>query len=210
MFAGIGRYDLLFEDQFKNNILMELKAVTAKLDVAEQLVKYKNALEEKGEKHLIMWLIAPLVPKHVGEFLDRFGVEHTEIHEAEFRQVASRCGYSFASESSQTAPVATETGQSKLRPVDATQSFRSTPGKPPSSPGRETAWYYWSGQDGIKYFLAFVNAKGSCSIRSFDADTGKALGKKYAPGDFQMAFRDYVLSGTALSVIPQVNLEKEC
>lgn len=99
IFAGIGRFDLLFEDQFKNNLLMELKAVPAKLDVAEQLVKYKQALEERGEKNVIMWLVAPIIPRHVADFLDRFGVEHTEIHEAEFRQVASRYDYSFVSES---------------------------------------------------------------------------------------------------------------
>ncbi|MGC2830051.1 MAG: hypothetical protein WB994_10460 [Candidatus Acidiferrum sp.] len=99
VFAGIGRFDPLFEDQFENNILMELKAVPAKLDVAEQLVKYKQALADKGEKNVIMWLVAPIVPKHIADFLDRFGVEHTEIHEAEFRQIASRHNYSFPSES---------------------------------------------------------------------------------------------------------------
>lgn len=104
-FIGVGRFDLLFEDQFKNNLLMELKAVPAKLEVAEQLVKYKQALEVKGEKNVIMWLVAPVIPKHVADFLDRFGVEHTEIHEAEFRQIASRHSYSFVSES---APPRTE------------------------------------------------------------------------------------------------------
>jgi hypothetical protein len=77
---------------------MELKAVPAKLDVAEQLVKYKQALEGAGQKNVIMWLVAPLIPKHVSDFLDRFGVEHTEIHEAEFRQIAARHNYVFASE----------------------------------------------------------------------------------------------------------------
>ncbi len=105
-FSAVGRYDLLFEDGFSNTILMELKAVPAKLDVAEQLVRYKQALENAGQKNIIMWLIAPVVPKHVADFLDRFGVEHTEIHEAEFRQVASRHNYSFASES---APVPVKT-----------------------------------------------------------------------------------------------------
>ena len=96
--AGVGRYDLLFEDQFENRILMELKAVAAKLEAAEQLVRYKQALEDKGERNVIMWLVAPVVPKPIADFLDRFGVEYTEIHEAEFRQVASRHDYRFASE----------------------------------------------------------------------------------------------------------------
>ena len=99
VFSGIGRYDLLFEDHFKNILVMELKSVPAKLEVGEQLVKYKQALEEKGQKNVIMWLVAPIVPKHVADFLDRFGVEHTEIHEAEFRQIAARHHYLFATES---------------------------------------------------------------------------------------------------------------
>ncbi len=97
-FAGVGRFDLLFEDQFENKILMELKAVAAKLEAAEQLVRYKQALEEKGERNVIMWLVSPVVPKPIADFLDRFGVEYTEIHEAQFRQVASRHDYRFASE----------------------------------------------------------------------------------------------------------------
>jgi hypothetical protein len=123
-FPGIGRFDLLFEDQFKNNLLMELKAVPAKLDVAEQLVKYKQALEDKGQKNVIMWLVAPMVPKHVADFLDRFGVEHTEIHEAEFRQIASRHNYSFASESTpprtETAAVVSPT---KIDPANREAAF---------------------------------------------------------------------------------------
>jgi hypothetical protein len=125
-FAGVGRFDLLFEDQFQNNILMELKAVPAKLEVAEQLVKYKQALEGTGKQNVIMWLVAPLVPKHVADFLDRFGVEHTEIHEAEFRQIAGRHNYSFASESAppktQFAPV--ESPPVRIDPENQVAAFQ--------------------------------------------------------------------------------------
>ena len=118
--AAVGRYDLLFEDQFENRILMELKAVAAKLEAAEQLVRYKQALEEKGERNVIMWLVAPVVPKPIADFLDRFGVEYSEIHEAEFRQVASRHNYRFASEApaprdQAAAPVPSKNLDSKNR-----------------------------------------------------------------------------------------------
>jgi hypothetical protein len=113
-FAGVGRFDLLFQDQFDRNILMELKARPAKVDVADQLVKYKEALEEQGEKNVIMWLIALLIPKTVADFLDRFGVEHTEIHEAEFRQVGSRHAFVFKSDSGEK-PAITETPTTKAR-----------------------------------------------------------------------------------------------
>ena len=41
-----------------------------------------------------MWLVAPLIPHSVREFLDRIGIEYTEIHIAEFRRVADRHGVS--------------------------------------------------------------------------------------------------------------------
>jgi hypothetical protein len=37
-----------------------------------------------------MWLVAPQIPNSVREFLDRIGIEHSEIHEAQFRRVAER------------------------------------------------------------------------------------------------------------------------
>ncbi len=43
-FQGVGRFDLLFKDEFDTNILMELKARTAKYQDATQLAKYKDAL----------------------------------------------------------------------------------------------------------------------------------------------------------------------
>jgi hypothetical protein len=124
-FAGVGRFDLLFEDEFQNNILMELKAVPAKLEAAEQLVRYKQALEEKGEGNVIMWLVAPVVPRHLADFLDRFGVEHTEIHEAQFRQVAARHDYHFASEA----------------PASKDQVAASMPSKNIDSTNRESAFH---------------------------------------------------------------------
>jgi hypothetical protein len=91
-FAGVGRFDLLFKDRFETNILMELKAVPAKYEVATQLAKYRDEMVSRGEKHILMWLVAPQIPASVREFLDRIGIQYTEIHEAEFRCVADRHG----------------------------------------------------------------------------------------------------------------------
>ena len=49
-FAGVGRFDLLFEDEFQTEILMELKAVQARYEDATQLAKYKDALEGRVKK----------------------------------------------------------------------------------------------------------------------------------------------------------------
>jgi hypothetical protein len=89
-FVGVGRYDLLFEDEHRTNILMELKAVPAKYDDASQLAKYKEALEQGGHTRVLMWLVATLIPRPVRDFMDQIGIEYTEIHEAEYKAVAHR------------------------------------------------------------------------------------------------------------------------
>jgi len=89
-FAGVGRFDLLFTDEHQTNILMELKARPAKYEDASQLAKYKDALKEQGMANVLMWLVATDIPPSVREFLDRIGIEYTEIHESEYQQVAIR------------------------------------------------------------------------------------------------------------------------
>jgi len=89
-FACVGRFDLLFEDEFQTKILMELKARPGKYEDATQLARYKDELQRRGERNLLMWLVAPQIPNSVREFLDRIGIEYSEIHISEFRQVAAR------------------------------------------------------------------------------------------------------------------------
>ena len=69
-FAGVGRFDLLFEDEFKSTILMELKARTLKYDDATQVAKYRDELKRNGLRNIVMWLVAPQIPSSVREFLD--------------------------------------------------------------------------------------------------------------------------------------------
>ena len=91
-FSGVGRFDLLFEDEFQTNVLMELKARPGKYEDATQLARYKDELDRQGERNVLMWLVAPQIPNSVREFLDRIGIEYSEVHEAEFRRVAERHG----------------------------------------------------------------------------------------------------------------------
>ena len=97
-FREVGRFDLLFSDEFGTQILMELKAVTAKYEDATQLARYRDVLLANGAPNTLMWLVAPSIPRSVREFLDPIGIEYTEIHEPEFRNIAARHGYSFESE----------------------------------------------------------------------------------------------------------------
>jgi hypothetical protein len=78
--------------------------------------------------------------------------------------------------------------------------------------GRNKAWYYHRGTDGRRYFLAFVNAKGSCSMRTFDAETGRFLGKKYPPGGgaYQDKFAGLIQNAKEITVYSQPNLERDC
>lgn len=99
-FAGVGRFDLLFRDLFKTNVLMELKAVPARYDVASQLARYKDELQHRGESNILMWLVAPQISNSVREFLDRIGIEYSEIHVTEFRRVAVRHGIPIEAETS--------------------------------------------------------------------------------------------------------------
>lgn len=101
-FSGIGRYDLLFQDNRGTKILMELKARPAKYRDADQLAKYYDALKMKGEKNIILWLVATNIPHSVRELLDNIGIEHTEIHENEYYRVAERLGYKFILETNKT------------------------------------------------------------------------------------------------------------
>jgi hypothetical protein len=103
-FAEVGRFDLLFLDSYQTNVLMELKARVAKYEDASQLAKYKDALNQRGESNVLMWLVAPHIPNSVREFLDRIGIEYSEIHEAQFRRVAERHGIKVQDEEVETAP----------------------------------------------------------------------------------------------------------
>lgn len=89
-FTGVGRFDLLFTDEHQTIILMELKARPAKYEDASQLAKYNDELKHQGNSNILMWLVATDIPNSVRDFLDRIGIEYSEIHESEYRQVAER------------------------------------------------------------------------------------------------------------------------
>jgi hypothetical protein len=107
-FFGVGRFDLLFEDEFQTNILMELKARPAKYEDATQLAKYKEELERRGEANILMWLVAPQISSSIREFLERIGIEYSEIHHTEFRRIAAKHGTVIRSEA--CGDTAAETG----------------------------------------------------------------------------------------------------
>jgi hypothetical protein len=76
--------------------------------------------------------------------------------------------------------------------------------------GRKKAWFFQKDDKGRGYFLAFINAKGSCSVRTFNAETGIFMGKRYRPGNYQDQFSDLIEGAMELTVQAQPNLELHC
>ncbi|HUS18498.1 MAG TPA: C4-type zinc ribbon domain-containing protein [Terriglobales bacterium] len=74
----------------------------------------------------------------------------------------------------------------------------------------ERAWRYVADPEGAGKFLAFVNSKTTCTMRSFDAATGQALEKIVKKKlTFKEAFATEVASGVPLR-IEQPDLEGDC
>lgn len=75
---------------------------------------------------------------------------------------------------------------------------------------REKAWYYYK-KDDKQYFLAFVNAKGSCSLRGFDVENGKYLFvRKSTNCNYQKDFNEYLRFSIPVKVSKQPNLVEAC
>ena len=74
----------------------------------------------------------------------------------------------------------------------------------------ERAWRYLAEDGGPGKFLAFVNSKTTCTMRSFDAATGQALEKVIKKKlTFKEAFASELSAGAHLH-IEQPNLEDDC
>ena len=80
----------------------------------------------------------------------------------------------------------------------------------PGGRGRNKAWFHRKDENGREYFLAFVNAKGSCSIRTFDSEKGIFLGKHSQPGNYQEQYADLIAGAMEVTVSSQPNLERDC
>jgi hypothetical protein len=141
---------------------------------------------------------------------EQFHIEAVEISEKKFRDVAEEIGYVFKSETVRATP-SLPAHELRVKAERLKTELPTNQGDFPRAPSKtEKGWYYWKGKNGRGYFLAFVNAKGSCSMRRFEADGGAFLGREYKSGDYQEKFGEYLLAATDLYVSRQPNLEREC
>ena len=203
--SNVGRADLIFTDKLGRLLVVEIKRGKLARGAINQLVDYFGMMKEKfPDKPVELMVVANSIPAERRLACDKYDIDWREISEKKLRDLAEEVGYKFESERRElsTAP-----------PVTTPQHFiaqKSAQTRSMLGNRVERAWYYFSDSDGRKLFLAFVNAKGSCSIRLFDSESGRFLGGKYNSGDFQVAFREYITSGKAVYVTHQPNLEREC
>lgn len=75
----------------------------------------------------------------------------------------------------------------------------------------QKSWHYWQAQNGEDYILAFVNRRGSCSLRRFKAESGQQIDRlPNQRGDYQDKFFEYLRAAKPLHLSQQPNLENEC
>lgn len=79
----------------------------------------------------------------------------------------------------------------------------------PQYPRRNKAWFYRKDKEG-EHIIAFVNAKGSCSLRTFNVTNGGFGGKHYRSGDYQDNFAELIEGAIELTIRNQPNLERDC
>ena len=92
-FAGVGRFDLLFEDGAGRKWLIELKAVPLKITDTDQVMRYHEELHTRAPEDLVIpCFVAPVIPPHVRSYLDGKGIEYREFTHAEFHRVAAAHG----------------------------------------------------------------------------------------------------------------------
>ena len=127
----------------------------------------------------------------------------------------------FPEERDPNAPLTiyqTDSGELQERPMDPTDQELEVAFQPEFA--RTKSWYHYRQklenflEDGPieerRFFVAFVNAKGSCSMRTFDADNGRFIAKTYRAGKYQQEFAAIIRDANELSVDSQPNLERDC
>jgi hypothetical protein len=209
--SEVGRADLVFIDRIGRLLVVELKRGTLERGAILQLVDYFGMMKSRlPNKCVELMVVANRIPVERRLACEQYDVTAMEIPQKKFRDVAEEVGYTFTSESLEAEDRIAGPGNSTSHSsvCDIASPFAGE-GFPGSRSKVQKAWFHWNNR-GRSYFLAFVNAKGSCSMRCFEAEHGSFVSKDYKAGDFQESFGTYVRSGTAVYVSRQPNLERDC
>jgi len=203
--SAVGRADLIFEDRIGRLLVIELKRTLERGAITQLLDYYGDLKGRFPERAIELMVVASRIPPERRVACEHHDIEAREISEKRFRDVAEEVGYTFKSE---VQPRVTEADEdrppsavSRDLPASIHADFAPAPTKV------EKGWYAGKDHYGRHYFLAFVNAKGSCSMRKFDAEQGAFLRKDYQSGDFQKAFSEILTTARPLYPSRQPNLE---
>ena len=208
--SAVGRADLIFEDRIGRLLVIELKRDTLERGAIMQLVDYYGMLKSRfPDRAIELMVVAPRIPPERRVACEQYDIEAREIPLKRFRDVADEVGYVFGSESRSTT-----THTPLQAPTPQVGSIRRPPEGPSDSPvvpnKVEKGWYYLDAGSGRGYFAAFVNGRGSCSMRLFDAQDGAFRKKTYKAGDFQESFSHELTASVRLHISRQPNLERDC
>jgi hypothetical protein len=211
--SAVGRADVIFEDRLGRLLVIELKRDTLDRGAIAQLVDYYGMLKARfPDKAVELMVIASRIPPERQLSCSQYNIEALEISQKKFRDVAEEVGYVFKSEVSVSGPKAPIVFEQTIQHVsEDCKVFDSLCEDFPLQPSKvEKAWYHWQGKNRTCYFLAFVNARGSCSMRTFEAESGAFRRREYKSGDYQLAFSGFLRTATPLYVSRQPNLDRDC
>jgi len=209
--SNVGQADLVFLDGLGRILVIELKHGTLQRGAVPQIVDYYGMLKSRfPDKSVELMIIANSIPRERRVSCEQHHIEAVEISEKKFRDVADETGYVFKSETANIVSSSSVGGlPSEARRLEAKSSATRDDFTQASSK-TQRAWYFWKSKTGHGYFLAFVNAKGSCSLRLFKAEGGGFLRREYKSGDYQANFSEYLDTAVELYVTQQPNLERDC
>ncbi len=197
--SQVGRADLVFKDRLGRLLVVELKKGKLERGAIDQLLDYFGMLKrEFSDTPVELMVVANSIPEERQLACEKHDINCLVISERKYRDIASEVDYVISSESP-GPPVASAIQRTTTIP----SGTRRAPFKV------EKAWGCWTDHEGRNYFLAFVNAKGNCSVRTFDLD-GFFLSREYGSGDYQNAFEERYKKALPLNLAHQPNLEKSC
>jgi hypothetical protein len=193
--SDVGRADLVFTDRIGRLLLIELKRGKLPRGAIEQLHDYYGMMKsEFPDKPVELMVIANDIPPERRLACERLDIEWREISQKKFKDVADQSGYVFRSER-YGAEEQFESGTARTSVPVAAAVTRT-----------DRQWFHDEKNEG-RYFFVFVNAKGNCSMRRFNAGNGAFCGKQYGSGDFRHAFAEFLVAAKPLQVTKHPNLE---
>ena len=203
--SGVGRADLVFRDRSGGLLVVEVKHGTLPRGAIEQVNDYFGMVKlQSPDKPVEKMVVANRIPPERKLACENHDITAVEIPERKFRKIAEEVGYIFKSEAARTSEPSNAELARPERPERPTWSGIS----PVNSTSK--GWFHWKDSSGRGYSLAFVNARGSCSMRVFEEMSGAFREKEYKSGSYQEGFSEYLGSGVQLRISRQPNLERDC